>query len=461
LQLTEHQIKIPCARDIQSLSQLIVDTDTLPQGFRPVRFIVSNSDSSGWQCEIGGVSGGSPRTLDSIFNFRKRRFENNNSFTTALLIPTGVGAEVGGHAGDAGPVAKLLGQVSDQLILHPNVVNASDINEMPSNSFYVEGSVICQLLMGCVGLQRVHSNRVLVVIDDHKLEIFKNAAINSINGARATYGLNCPEIICLDPPVRLRARFSDSGRAAGRVEAIAGLIEAIESREGQYDAIAVSSVIDVPHEFHQSYFDAAGEMVNPWGGVEAILTHSLSMMFGVPTAHSPMFESPEIADMDPGIVDPRMAAEAVSATFMNCTLKGLQQSPKLIQDEDAMEGADVISAKDISCLVIPDGCLGLPVLAAMEQGIKVIAVSENMNIMKNDLSQLPWQGGQFIQVKNYWEAAGVISAIRSGIAPESVRRPFGYTKVTRFQASRESPAMSEKESAILESKNEQSNTGVN
>ncbi len=421
-------------------------------GFRPVRFIVSNSDSSGWQCEIGGVSGGSQLSLDSIFEFRKRQFENNDLFTTALLIPTGVGAEIGGHAGDAGPVAKLLGQVSDLLILHPNVVNASDINEMPANSLYVEGSVICQLLMGSVGLQRVKSNRVLVVIDDHKLEIFKNSAINSINGARATYGLNCPEIICLDPPVKLRARFSDSGRAAGRVEAIAGLIEAIESRAGKYDAIAVSSVIDVPHEFHQGYFDAKGKMVNPWGGVEAMLTHSLSMIFGVPTAHSPMFESPEIADMDPGIVDPRMAAEAVSATFLNCTLKGLQQSPKLIQDREAMGNAGVISAKDISCLVIPDGCLGLPVLAALEQGIKVIAVTENTNIMKNDLSRLTWQDGQFMRVENYWEAAGVIAALRSGIAPDSVRRPFCYAKVSKFVAAKKitEPAT---ESAILKSEN--------
>ena len=29
----------------------------------------------------------------------------------------------------------------------------------------------------------------------------------------------------------------------------------------------------------------------------------------------------------------------------------------------------VIAAADISCLVIPEGCLGLPTLAAMEQGL--------------------------------------------------------------------------------------------
>ena len=31
--------------------------------------------------------------------------------------------------------------------------------------------------------------------------------------------------------------------------------------------------------------------------------------------------APEIANMDPGVVDSRMAAEALSMTFLQCTLK--------------------------------------------------------------------------------------------------------------------------------------------
>ena len=50
-----------------------------------------------------------------------------------MIIPTGYGAKLGGHSGDATPVAKLLGSIADNLILHPNVVNASDINELPEN----------------------------------------------------------------------------------------------------------------------------------------------------------------------------------------------------------------------------------------------------------------------------------------------------------------------------------------
>ncbi len=45
---------------------------------------------------------------DSIFEFRKRNIENINQVNVVLVIPTGVGAEIGGHAGDGGPVAKIV-----------------------------------------------------------------------------------------------------------------------------------------------------------------------------------------------------------------------------------------------------------------------------------------------------------------------------------------------------------------
>ena len=93
-----------------------------------------------------------------------------------------------------------------------------------------------------------------------------------------------------------------------------------------------------------------------------------------------------------------------------------------------MRHKGVLTAADISSLVIPDGCIGLPTLAALEQGIPVIAVRENRNIMKNDLTALPWAPGQLHIVENYWEAAGVLSAMKAGIAPESVRRPLADTE---------------------------------
>jgi hypothetical protein len=404
----------------------------LNDGVSPLRFVVTESDSTHYRCELGlladhGATGF--ETPDSIFRFIRRDVPSTDSFNAALIVPTGIGSEIGGHAGDAMPVTKLLAEACDALVTHPNVVNASDINEIPDNCLYVEGSILSRLLMGTAGLRRVRANRVLVVIDAHREEVFSNAAVNAVSAARASYGFNCPRVILLDPPVMLKASFTDSGTAAGQIENLDYLCQVLEEYRDEFDAVAISSVIDVPESYHQEYFDAKGQMVNPWGGVEAMLTHAISSLFNVPSAHSPMFESQEIANADCGIVDPRMAAEAVSDTFLQCILKGLQRSPRIVVDEKAMHHPGVLTAADISCVVIPDGCLGLPTLAALEHGIPLIAVRENKNLMRNDLTQLPWAPGQLHVVENYWEAVGVMCALRAGIVPESVRRPLEYTKI--------------------------------
>ena len=194
-------------------------------------------------------------------------------------------------------------------------MNASDINEIPENALYVEGSVISRLLMGTVGLQPVRANRVLVIIDAHQDELFVNAAINSVSAARASYGLNCPKVVQLDPPLRMTSRYASSGRAAGEIEGLERICAVLDGYRGEFDAVAISSVIDVPREFHMEYAQSAGEMINPWGGVEAMLTHAISSLYDVPSAHSPMFENREIANMDTGVVEPRMAADSFSRRF--------------------------------------------------------------------------------------------------------------------------------------------------
>ena len=308
---------------------------------------------------------------------------------------------------------------------------ASDIHELPENGLYVDGSVLSSLMMGTIGLGKVRSNRVLLVIDKHCEKQITDSTINAVSAARSTLGLECPGVIELDPPVKMRARFSTSGSAVGRIEGVEALYEVLKQRRNEYDAVALASVIDVPSEFHTEYFAQGGEMVNPWGGVEAMLTHAVTMLFGVPTAHSPMFESLDIANLDVGVVDPRMSAEAISACFLHCVLKGLHHSPKIVKDERAFGRQGVLSASDVSCLIIPDGCVGLPTLAAIEQGIPVVAVRENKNRMRNDLTKLPFEKGKLFIVDNYLEAVGVMTALRTGVSLSSVRRPLGPTKVYR------------------------------
>jgi hypothetical protein len=432
MRLYERELELTAPGDrrgwIEHFARSVVDQ--LEEGEYPVRFVISSTEpgGGGFHGEVGVLDGGLDRRaagpIPSIFEFRRRPFEDAGKFRVVLLVPTGINAATGGHAGDAGPVARLLAGTCDTLITHPNVVNGSDINEIPDNALYVEGSVICRLLMGTAGLRPVRSNRVLVVIDRHDEVAYSNAAINAVNAARACYGLDCPRIVMCDPGVRLVSTYTSTGRAAGRVDNMGAFLEAIGPYLGECDAVAVSSVIAVPPAFHQDYFDGAGSMVNPWGGVEAIFTHALSLLCGLPSAHSPMIESEEVEAADPGVVDPRMAAEAVSLTFLQSILKGLRRSPRIETDPRALESSAILTARDVSCLVIPDGCLGLPTLAALEQGIPVIAVRDGENLMDNDLAALPWAPGQFRVVDSYLEAAGLLGALRSGLSPDSLRRPI-------------------------------------
>lgn len=435
MHLYEKEIRLPVVEDHNGLLDYLghAVSKELDSNEFPIRFVVTKTDGKHYYCELGVVN--SDKHLgricnESLFKLRKRSHENIDDFNAVLLVPTGIGAEIGGHSGDAGPVARLLSSVCDNLITHPNVVNASDINELPENGLYVEGSVISRLLMGTVGLQKVRSNKVLLVIDKHQDKFFYESAINAVSAARAALGLDCPATITMEDKVTMRSLFSSSGRAVGRIDNFERVCEVLKENEGEYDAVALSSVINVPENFHKDYYHK--DMINPWGGVEAMLTHAISLLFNIPSAHSPMIESRKLLELDIGVTDPRKAAEIVSVTFLHSILKGLHKSPKIFTDPSLDGKSNQITASDISCIVIPTGCIGLPTLAAMEQGIPVIAVEDNHNRMKNSLDDLPFDSNMLIPVKSYLEAVGAMEALKVGVSLESVRRPMKYTKVTEY-----------------------------
>ncbi len=399
-----------------------------------IRFVVTGSDNNKYHCELGVLSGlAEMPNLDPapIFKFIKRNIEHKDKFTAVFLVPTGIGAEIGGHAGDASPVATLLASVSDTLITHPNVVNASDINELPDNGLYVEGSIISQLLMGTIGLQRVRANRVLLIADKHSDDIVDKDLVNAISAARCTIGLNCTKVIQLIPPTNVFAEYTKSGRAVGHVEGLNNLFMVIAENIKDIDALAVSSSINIPENAAKEYFSGMGKVINPWGGVEAMLTHTISLLFNIPAAHAPSINNSSSYMKHYGIVDPRMAAEVISSCYIHCILKGLHRSPRIINNRELFNDPETISSSDISCLIIPDNCIGLPTLAALEQGIPVIAVRENCNCMQNDLTNLPFEENQLFIVDNYIEAAGIISMLKSGVTLSSVRRPIANTIISQ------------------------------
>ena len=437
LEAFEVDFEVPAvAGHRQLLSSLgRVALEHLDTNLLPIRLAVTSLSEIGYRCELGVIAGlpqGRSSGAPSIFDLRLRRAEDASSFTTVFVVPTGIGSSIGGHAGDATPAAQLLASVSDTLVTHPNVVNASDVNELPANALYVEGSVLARLLMGTVGLAPARANRVLVVGDAHEDPLFSDQLLNAVNAARASFALSCPRVVLLDPPLPVESVYATSGRATGHVRELERLFAVLDRRRGEYDAVALSTQVRVDPRTRTDYYGSRGEVLNPWGGAEAILTHAVSTLYGLPTAHSPMFESRDIAGLELGVVDPRMAAEVISVTFFISVLKGLQRSPRIVATRGPSSG--LLTVEQVSCLVVPDGAVGLPTLAALEQGIPVIAVRENENVLGNDLRALPWAHGQLHVVDNHWEAAGVVACLRAGIDPAAVRRPLREVQVETYSA---------------------------
>ncbi|MCG6860691.1 MAG: DUF3326 domain-containing protein [Chromatiaceae bacterium] len=163
--------------------------------------------------KLEGYQGWPREKRKSIFLFRKREYENARRFDAVLLIPTGIGCELGGHDGDANAVARLIGSACDRLITHPNVVNATDYNEMTANTLYVEGSALSRLLMGQIGLQPVRANRILTLIDRGSKR-YRDEMRNAVSTARITLGIDS-DIYEMGDMTACRIDLSPSGRATG------------------------------------------------------------------------------------------------------------------------------------------------------------------------------------------------------------------------------------------------------
>lgn len=323
-----------------------------------------------------------------------------------MIIPTGIGCEIGGHAGDATPAAKLLASVCDKLILHPNVVNASDINEMSGNSLYVDGYMLDRLLEGMVELEEVYQNKILLVVNKPA----KPETINAVSAARATVGANI-RIVELETELKMSGYIKD-GIATGDIYGWEELVKQVSQHE--FDALAIASVVNVPDEVSRQYYKDGG--INPWGGAEAKASRLIAEKLNKPVAHAPIEGSSIEAQNEAfyNIIIPALAAEAISNCFLHCILKGLHKAPRIGKG---------LSVNDIDIMVSPSGCWGRPHKACLEAGIPILSVKENSCVYGNTdmIGTIP--------TDNYLEAAGYIASITAGVMPESVRRPLKKTEI--------------------------------
>src|ERR1700675_1345568 len=130
---------------------------------------------------------------------RNRLVESAQSLNVALVIPTGVGASIGGFIGDAGPVAQAFETAADLTILHPNIVNGADLYGAGSRSLYVDGYTLDEFFAGRILLGPRLPKRIGLIIDLMEQKQ-KTLTLNAANACCAVWGIDMVGYAeCIEP----------------------------------------------------------------------------------------------------------------------------------------------------------------------------------------------------------------------------------------------------------------------
>ena len=295
---------------------------------------------------------------------------NNGEKLGAFIVPTGIGASIGGYAGDASCYAKKFAKISN-LIVNPNVVNAGCFSGITDNMLYVEGYAIDEFFKGNLNLIPSNNNKIGVVFDKAIPSDVLQVHINTINAVKCIYGIDIEGYELTEAGVGVGFNIENSGISTGYVENPEPLLNASKKLlELGCNAIALVCLFDEPENDNPDYSKGIG--VDPVGGVEAILSHYISKELNVPCAHSPAFRDYQISA---DAVDARAASEYITPTFLPCILIGLNNAPKF-------SGYGGISIENLDYLVMPYDALGsIPVFEALKNNIPVFAVQENTSVL--------------------------------------------------------------------------------
>lgn len=335
---------------------------------------------------------------------------------TLLVIPTGIGCDLGGYAGDGLPAARLLAGASGCLITHPNVMNAASLYWSDRRIHYVEGWALDRFAAGQLALAPRPSQRVGVLFDAGIEPELLLRHRQVIDACRASLGLPIGPILQTGAPLEVSLQLGSSGSSWGTIARPDVLLRAGERlRDAGATAIAVVARFPDDPESEALAAYRSGSGVDALAGAEAVISHLLVRHLGLPCAHAPALEP---LPLDPDL-DPRAAAEELGHTFLPCVLVGLSRAPDLRPEPAA--GPAWIHGRDLGAVVAPAGALGgAAVLACAARGVPLIAV-DNPCLLEVTAEAL---GLTAIPARSYAEAAGLVTALREGIDPTSLQRPL-------------------------------------
>ena len=313
-----------------------------------------------------------------------------------FVVPTGIGASVGGFAGDASCQARAFTEKS-RLIVNPNVVNAGGFSGINDRMFYTEGYILDEMFRGNVGLVPSRHNKIGVVFDKAIPEEVLNIHLNTVGAVQTVYGVDVIGYEITKEDAGVEFFVDENGISTGMVKNIETVFEASKKLLARgAEALAVVCFFEDPEDDNEDYANGSG--VDPVGGVEGIISHAVSKEFLVPCAHSPAFADFSIST---DIVSPKAASEYITPTFLPCVLLGLNNAPKIVK-----EGG--IRVEQIDYLVMPFNSLGsTPVFEALKRGIKIFAVKENQTVLDVNNENF-FKSDRIIQVETYADCLNLI-----------------------------------------------------
>ena len=340
-------------------------------------------------------------------------------YTAVMVVPTGVGAAIGGYAGDALPVARVVASVVDRLITHPNVMNGAQLYWPLPNALYVEGFGLDQFAAWRWGLRPVHRNRIGLVLDAAIEAELRGRHLQAAEATRATLGLDVLDYVVTDAPLGVTLRQADSGATWGTLERPDSLLRAAEKAIAA-GAEAIAVVARFPDDEAEADLETLqnyrqGQGVDLVAGAEAVISHLIVRTLGVPCAHAPAL-SP--LPFDPS-VSPKSAAEEIGYTFLPCVLAGLSRAPQFVTSPSSQspQQGDLWADQVDAILVPASACGGSAVLSLSRTKTLVIAVADNTTTLNVPLTAL---GGQPIKVASYLEAVGIMAAHQAGVHPQAL-----------------------------------------
>lgn len=344
----------------------------------------------------------------------------NHPYTAILIVPTGIGASIGGYAGDALPIARSMAKICDRLITHPNVLNGAQLYWSSPNIFYTEGYALDQFALGNWGLQPVRQNAVGLLLDQAIEPDLRLRHLQAADATRATLGLKLTDYVITDSPLEVELRLAESGASWGTIGNVGSLRRAVEHLIQQAGAEAIAIVARFPDDEDslalQNYRQGVG--VDALAGAEAVISHLIVREFKIPCAHAPALP-PLPLDAS---VSPRSAAEELGYTFLPCVLVGLSYAPQFVDKKYRSYHSNnnqIIWSNEVDCLVIPASAAGgSAVLSLSQQKTLIIAVEDNKTVMQVSPEAL---GMKAICVQSYLEALGVMVAHQAGVSLSSFR----------------------------------------